>query len=49
MYKENQIFELFIGYSLFNNDKQEMKANSTVTLVKGENKTVLVNSEEKFL
>lgn len=43
MYHENRVIELFVGYSFFDKTKQEMKANCSVTLVKSENKTVLVS------
>jgi glyoxylase-like metal-dependent hydrolase (beta-lactamase superfamily II) len=44
MYHENQIIELFTGYAHLDSLKHQMKANSSVTLVKGENKTVLVEN-----
>lgn len=43
MEHENHIIELFVGYSIFTDTKrQEMKANCSVTLIKGKNKIVLV-------
>lgn len=45
----NQIIELFVGYSHLEKGKNEMKANSTVTLVKGKNKTILVSIEPEYL
>lgn len=38
----NQIIELFVGYSLLDPKTDEIKANSSVTLVKGESKVILV-------
>ena len=43
MNKKNQIIELFTGYSYSNKETQEMKANASVTLVKSENKIILVS------
>lgn len=45
----NQIIELFIGYSHLDKAQEEMKANSTVTLVKGKNKIILVSIEPEYL
>ncbi|CRK92422.1 CLUMA_CG005965, isoform A [Clunio marinus] len=44
MEHENQIFELFVGYSLYDNVLNQMKANSSVTLIKGINKTILFDT-----
>lgn len=43
MNKKNQVIELFTGYSYSNKETQEMKANASVTLVKSENKIILVS------
>lgn len=43
MNKKNQVIELFTGYSYCNKETQEMKANASVTLVKSENKIILVS------
>ena len=43
MNKKNQVIELFTGYSYANKETQEMKANASVTLVKSENKIILVS------
>lgn len=45
---KNHIIELFIGYSHLDPETEEMKANSSVTLVKGETKIILA-SWDKFL
>lgn len=42
MKNENQIIELFVGYSHMDNDQLHMKANSSVTLIRGERKIILV-------
>lgn len=48
MKNENQVIELFVGYSHMDsghndhNDQLHMKANSSVTLIKGEQKIILV-------
>ena len=42
MAHENHIIELFVGYSILDEISQEMKANCSVTLIKGEKKTILV-------
>lgn len=39
---ENQIFPLFVGYSHMDTDQLHMKANSSVTLIRGEHNIVLV-------
>lgn len=44
----NNIYELFVGYSYLNRDTKEMKANASSTLVKGENKTILVSEKIFF-
>ncbi|KAG5672602.1 hypothetical protein PVAND_002717 [Polypedilum vanderplanki] len=44
MNHQNHIIELFAGFSTNNKEKREMKANCTVTLIKGENKIVLVDT-----
>lgn len=38
----NHVIELFAGYSYLNKETLEMKANCSVTLIKGENKIILV-------
>lgn len=43
MNKKNVVIELFTGYSYSNKETQEMKANASVTLVKSENKIILVS------
>lgn len=43
MEHENHLVELFVGYSFLNKEKQEMKANCSVTLIKGERKIILVS------
>lgn len=43
MEHENHIVELFVGYSHFDKAKQEMKANCSATLIKGQNKIILVS------
>lgn len=40
---ENNVSQLFIGYCNVERSGKEMQANSSVTLVKSENKTILVN------
>lgn len=42
MNHRNHIIELFTGYSHVNKEKRESKANCSVTLIKGENKIILV-------
>lgn len=49
MKNENQVIELFVGYAHMDrnehndhNDQLHMKANSSVTLIKGEKKIILV-------
>lgn len=46
----NEVFQLFDGYSIVR-DEKFMKANCSVTLVKGSNKIILVNLSNipKFL
>lgn len=39
----NQVFDLFVGYSNLNRETKEMKANCSVTLIKGKNKIILVS------
>lgn len=39
----NQVFQLFVGYSMFDKSRDEMKANCSVTLVKSESKNILVS------
>ena len=39
----NQVFQLFIGYSMFDKSRDEMKANCSVTLIKSESKNILVS------
>ena len=39
----NQVFQLFVGYSMFDKSRDEMKANCSVTLIKSESKNILVN------
>lgn len=40
----NHVIELFAGYSNLNKATLEMKANASVTLIKGENKIILVDT-----
>ncbi|CAO1433006.1 unnamed protein product [Diamesa serratosioi] len=39
----NQVFQLFVGYSMFDETRDEMKANCSVTLVKSESKNILID------
>lgn len=43
MNHENHVIDLFIGYSFLDRARNEMKANCSVTLIKGEHKTILVS------
>jgi len=43
---QNHIIELFIGYSLLDKDRNEMKANCSVTLIKGTSKVILVSRQK---
>jgi hypothetical protein len=43
---ENHVIELFTGYSYLNKATKEMKANCSVTLVKGEKKIILVRLKD---